>query len=131
MTRHISNVFGLFFLALGIVGAFLPLLPTTPFILLASYFFAISNPKLAAWLQASRWGPYIRQWQSHRVIPPRAKFLSTTMMALSVYITWPKLEKWGILAQLAFVFVMLACAVWVWSYKSYMPKQNASIPKDY
>jgi uncharacterized membrane protein YbaN (DUF454 family) len=124
VTRHLSNFFGLIFLALGVLGAFLPLLPTTPFILLASYFFAISNPKLAARLAASRWGPYIREWQSHRVIPLRAKIASSSMMMLSIFLTWPKLEKWGIFAQLSFVIVIFACAVWVWSYKSRAPEQN-------
>ena len=70
------------FVAVGLVGVFLPVLPTTPFILLALWCFARSSERFHHWLyHHPRLGPYARAWHEHRVIPPRAKLLSVTMMA--------------------------------------------------
>lgn len=73
----------------GVAGIFLPLLPTTPFLLLASFAFARSSPRLHAWLLAHpRLGPVIREWQRHGAIQRRVKVLALAMMALSLGITW-------------------------------------------
>lgn len=81
---------GLFFLGLGIVGAVLPVLPTTPFLILASYFFVRSSPRLNAWLLRSRlFGPMLRDWQEHRGIRPHVKvfviLLLPVVIASSIY----------------------------------------------
>ena len=60
--------------ALGIVGIFVPLLPTTPFLLLAAALWVRSSPRLYAWLLAHpRLGVYIRNFREKRAIPLRAK----------------------------------------------------------
>jgi uncharacterized protein len=69
--------------ALGIVGIILPLLPTTPFLLVAVWAFSRSSPALAEKLRNHpKAGPYIRAWQDHGVIPVVGKVLSTVMMAV-------------------------------------------------
>jgi len=61
-------------LALGAVGVILPLLPTTPFVILAAFAFARSAPRLRAWLAGNRvFGSVIGDWESHGVIAPRYK----------------------------------------------------------
>lgn len=69
-------------LALGIAGVVLPLLPTTPFVLLAAWAFANGSPRLHAWLLANRtFGPMIANWQQHGAIAPRAKLIAVLSMA--------------------------------------------------
>jgi uncharacterized membrane protein YbaN (DUF454 family) len=82
MFRTLWLLLGLTSLALGIAGVVLPLLPTTPFVLLAAYCFARSSPRLHDWLLANRtFGPLILNWEQHRAIAPRAKLLAVLSMA--------------------------------------------------
>lgn len=67
--------------ALGVAGIFLPLLPTTPFMLLAAFCFSRSSPRLHAWIMSHpRVGETIREWQEKRAIRLRAKVLATILM---------------------------------------------------
>ena len=73
------------FLALALVGVFLPGLPTTPFVLLASYFLARSWPRLNEKLMASKLlGPVLRDWQQHRAVSLRVKLIAMLMVTAAV-----------------------------------------------
>lgn len=68
-------------LVLGIIGIFVPLLPTTPFLLLAAALWVRSSPRLYAWLLTHRiFGRYIRNYRENRAIPLRAKVVSLLLM---------------------------------------------------
>jgi uncharacterized protein len=97
----------------GIVGIFLPLLPTTPFVLLAAFCFSRGSLRCEAWLlQHPRFGPMIQQWRAHRAIPLRAKQLATVMMAFgSAWAWWVMPPRYGWLPAL----VCAAVAAWMWS----------------
>lgn len=67
--------------ALGVAGIFIPLLPTTPFLLLAAALFLRCSPRLHERLLANRWlGEYIRNFQERRAIPLRAKIVSVALL---------------------------------------------------
>ncbi len=73
------------FFVLGVLGVGLPGLPTTPFLLLTSYFLVRSSPRLNAKLLRSRtFGPLLRDWHRHRAIRPRVKAVTLLTMAIVV-----------------------------------------------
>lgn len=68
---------------LGIIGAFLPLMPTTVFLIAAAWFFSRSSPRVEAWLlNDPRFGPALRDWRAEGAIPRKAKFTAYVGMAL-------------------------------------------------
>jgi uncharacterized protein len=79
---------GLLFVGLGILGIFLPILPTTPFLLLAAYCFARSSDRFYHWLMTNRWfGAYIRNYREGRGMPLREKIISLTALWLTISAT--------------------------------------------
>jgi len=73
------------FVALGVAGIFLPVLPTTPFLLLAAACYARASRRFYNWLLNNRWfGPTILEWQRHRSIRYRTKLIAIGMMAVSL-----------------------------------------------
>jgi uncharacterized membrane protein YbaN (DUF454 family) len=90
LSRWLLMTIGIISVGLGTAGIFLPLLPTTPFLLLAAACFIRSSDRLYQWLIHNRWfGSYIRNYQEHRALPLRAKvialFLVWTTMTYSVF----------------------------------------------
>lgn len=82
--QHVLRGLGVVFVGLGFIGAFLPLLPTTPFLLLALACFARSSPAIHGWLLNHRiLGPYIIDWERDHSIPMAAKITSIVMMSAS------------------------------------------------
>ena len=97
--RLVYLILGLVFLVIGIVGVVTPLLPTTPFLLLAAFFFARSSEKIHNWIMTHpRLGPPILDWQTRGVIRRRAKVMATVL----------------IIANLSFpVLIITSVAPWV------------------
>jgi uncharacterized membrane protein YbaN (DUF454 family) len=99
-------------LLLGIVGIFLPLLPTTPFVLLAAFCFSRGSLRCERWLlQHPRFGPMVRDWRAHHAIPRRAKQLALVMMAVGA--AW---AGWLLPAHIGWIpaLCMAPVAVWMW-----------------
>ena len=83
ISRYLYLAFGWLSFSLGFIGVFVPLLPTTPFMLVAAYCFSKSSKRLYTWLVTRDYiGPMILDWERHRVIRLRAKVLATTLLTL-------------------------------------------------
>ena len=113
MKRHFYLVSGWASLGLGALGAFLPLLPTVPFYILAAFCFARGNP---AWeqklLDHPRCGPAIRDWRARGIIRRRGKVAATIAFAVSItlgalMLAWP----WVLLPPVT----ALLCLSWLWT----------------
>ncbi len=84
-TRYLLSAIGLLSFALGVIGAFLPILPTTPFMILAAFCFSKSSKRLHSWLTSLPYfGSAIIEWENHKVIRPRAKILAISLIWLSI-----------------------------------------------
>lgn len=124
LSRPLLIALGWTFVALGFVGIFLPLLPTTPFVLLALWCFARSSKRFHDWLyNHPRFGPLARNWREYGVVPLRAKLLAVTTMALSLgYLIHAGMD-WHILAVVGATLTVVA--TWLVSRPSRPPASDS------
>lgn len=114
--KPVYRALGALSVLLGVIGIALPLLPTTPFLILAAYFFARSHPEWEARLLAHPVaGPAILGWREHGAIPLFAKQLATLMLGISAVGGWFSLpDGWHYLPTVIGCFILL----WMWSRPS-------------
>jgi hypothetical protein len=127
--RAFFLVLGTVFLGLAALGIVVPVLPTTPFVLLAAACYLRASARLHDRLLRSRtFGPTIMAWQEHRAIPPRAKAVAIAMVILTfglsiAFAVEPPLLRAG-LAALGVVLV-----VWLVRRPSWTPPDGAMVPQ--
>lgn len=111
-------ILGTLALALGIVGIFLPMLPTTPLLLLAAALYFRSSPRLyEALINHPKLGPYILNFREHRAIPLRVKVISVTMVWLTLlYCAFGIARHWAL--SLGFLLLAAAISLHILSYKT-------------
>jgi len=120
-TRLLLAVGGTIALALGIVGIFLPGLPTTPFLLLSAWCYARSSPRLYTWLmQHPVLGTYIRDYLERRGVPLRAKILALALLWPSIIVTAVFATRL-LHARLALLFIAAAVSVHILKLKTLRP----------
>lgn len=97
---------------IGFLGLFLPLLPTTEFMLAAVYCASRGSPRFEAWIRSRRYvGPLLESWERERAIPRRAKFAAVGMIAASaLFLLWHLGEGWLRWALLA---LLVGVAAWL------------------
>jgi hypothetical protein len=83
--RILLIIAGTFFVVLGIVGIFVPVLPTTPFLLLAAACYARSSQRFHGWLLNNRWfGNYIRNYVERKGLSPKVKVLTIALLWITI-----------------------------------------------
>jgi uncharacterized membrane protein YbaN (DUF454 family) len=113
MKRHFYLMSGWLSLALGAIGAFLPLLPTVPFVILAAFCFARSSPRLEAWLvNHPAFGHHIIAWRHKGAISRKGKIAASIAFVFSIVLAaifspWP----W----VMAPVAAALLTGSWIWT----------------
>lgn len=114
----IYTVAGLMALALGILGIFLPVLPTTPLLLLAATLFLRGNRRLYDWLlNHPTLGTYIRNFKEHKAIPLKVKVISVSLLWLTLlYCAIFVSGHWAL--SLLFIFIALGVTIHILSYKT-------------
>ncbi|MPT47051.1 MAG: DUF454 domain-containing protein [Sphingobium sp.] len=113
---------GVVFVGLGIIGAFLPLMPTTIFLILAAGCFARSSPRLESWLlNHPRHGPVLVAWRKEGAIPKKGKIAASIGMTVGYVIFWLGARP-GLWLASGVAASIIACAAWIWSRP--LPRQG-------
>lgn len=117
-TRQFYFIIALVSLLLGTLGAFLPLLPTTPFVLLAAFCFSKSSEKCHSWLlQHKLFGPMLQNWEEYGAINLKTKKTATALIfvAMTLTLVFGKVPLWGAVGM---IIILLAVLAYIWSRPS-------------
>lgn len=116
--KLILTIIGIISLGLGILGIFLPVLPTTPFLLLSSALFLKSSPRLHTWLLNHKTlGPYIRNFQEHKAIPLRVKIISVSLVWITL-LNCAVFVAQALWLRVFFIALALAITIHILHYKT-------------
>ena len=123
MKKTILITLGWLCVGLAFIGIFLPGIPTTPFLIVALWAFAQSSKKFHYWLlNHKRFGPILRNWESHKVVPRNAKILMVILQIFAVIMIQYSLNNIFITAGL---ILLLICVAWyVISLPSKIPDES-------
>ncbi|MEK6580671.1 MAG: YbaN family protein [Bdellovibrionota bacterium] len=110
-------ILGSLLLFIGIVGIFVPLLPTTPFLILTAFCFDRGDPRFHRWLVSHKvFGPPIVEWQNKHVIRTRYKLLATAMIVFTAIFVLPS-QRVPMIGKIAYSVVVSAGLVFLWTRK--------------
>lgn len=100
-------------LLLGIIGAFLPVMPTVPFILLTAMCWGKASPRFHRWIREHQWfGPMVVNWEERRAISKKGKYIAWVMMSIScVMLFWRLPHYWWIGVGVS--LICLSVGIWM------------------
>ncbi len=122
--RALLVVLGTLCVVLAVLGMFLPVLPTTPFLLLAAICYAHSSERFYHWLITNRWfGDYIRNYREGRGISLKQKVLTISLLWLTIGVTSVFLiSQWWL--RLVMVVIAVGVTIHLLRIKTYRPETN-------
>ena len=125
-------VIGTICVILGIAGIFLPLLPTTPFLLLAAFCYFRSSARFYQWLNTNRWfGGNIGKYREGRGMPLKQKVIALSLLWLTMsYSIWFVVSQWWV--QLILLGIAVSVTIHLVRMKTFQPEpQEAELPAEY
>ena len=109
MKKIILLFLGWLCVGLAFVGIFVPGIPTTPFLIVALWAFAQSSKKFHNWLlNHKRFGPMLQNWESHKVVPQKAKILMIILQIFAVIMVQYSINNYLITTMLAVLLFFVA-----------------------
>ena len=113
MMSLLWRILAILFLALGVLGVVLPLLPTVPFLLLAAWCAGRGWPALEEWLLGHpRYGHSLRAWRRGQIVSRRAKWAASVSMAFGALML--QFAPVPLAARIAVPLFMLIVSIWLW-----------------
>lgn len=115
MIKFLWRLAGLFFVGCAYIGAIVPGIPTTVFLVLALWCFSKSSEKLRLWIwEHPIFGKYVQDWTEKKIYPTRAKYIMLTCCAASY--AWLLYIALKPIALVSIALFMLFWLVWAWRY---------------
>lgn len=107
-------ILGVTSVVLGVIGAFLPIIPTTPFILLAAWCFLKSSVRAHDWLHRQPvFGEILRNWEKNRAIARKTKIVAISMITVSLLVIWMQVKFLWL--KIAVTVLLVAVALFIWT----------------
>jgi len=121
MKKIILISLGWLCVSLGFIGIFIPGIPTTIFLIIALWAFTKSSKKLRYWLlHHKKFGPILKNWQEHKVVPRRAKILMVVLMIFASILFYYSLQK--LFLTIGLIIILVLVAIYVISLPSKIPE---------
>ncbi len=117
LRNHLLVILGWFFIVLGVIGAMLPILPTTPFLIVALALFAKSSPKFHQMLLNNAWfGPILKQWEAKKTVSRKTKYKASFLIVVTFSISIAIFDD-TIQVQLLLVGIAIVLLFFIWRIK--------------
>ena len=117
LQKKLMVLLGWFFILLSAVGVLVPILPTTPFLILALTIFANSSPRFHQMLLDNRWfGPILKDWEENQTVTRRIKLRATFLVLISFSLS-TFLVGYSWILQIMLVTIAVILLVFIWRLK--------------
>ena len=117
LQKHLLVILGWFFTLLGFMGVILPILPTTPFLIVALVLFSKSSPRFHQMLLNNRWfGPTLQQWEDNKTLSRKTKYKAFILIIITFSISVGIIDK-NFQLQLFLVGLAIVLLIFIWRIK--------------